>query len=202
MDFDLILVGAHDGSKMEPLIRQAEAVGNVLLIEPVPFLFEKLRSRYGGLAKIHLRNIAISKGDHEIEFVAPKQTANLIAHYGDQLGSLIADHAILHDKRMSEHVELIKVRSSSFETLVRTEPVFTINTLFTDLEGMDTELLPTFPFYAVIPKRIIFEFKHSDGVGRVGRKLANLLLLLEDRGYRVHVMDAENMVATHESFTA
>jgi FkbM family methyltransferase len=201
MHFNLVVVGAHDGSGMESLVQDAEATGHVLLIEPVPFLFNRLKSRYANLTKVIARNVAISTKDGEVEFTAPKETANFISPYGDQLGSLAPDHAILHDERMSQHVEVIKVQASSFRTLLEAEQISSIDLLFTDTEGMDCELLPTFPFSVIIPKRIIFEFKHSDGTVRVGRKLANLLVFLDDRGYRVRVLDAENMLATHDSFT-
>jgi hypothetical protein len=65
-----------------------------------------------------------------------------------------------------------------------------------DTEGMDAELLPTFPFSKILPNRIIFEFKHADGFFRVGPKLASLLNVLDLWGYRVSPMDAENMAAT------
>jgi FkbM family methyltransferase len=196
--FSLVLVGAHDGSKMKTFIRQAEAVGKVLLIEPVPFLFSKLESRYAKSPKVILSKIAISTKDGEFEFIAPKQTANLFVAHGDQLGSLVPNHAKLHDERMAQHIEVIKTPASSFTTLVRTENISSIHTLFTDTEGMDAELLQSFPFSAIIPKRIIFEFKHTDGANRVGKKLASLLTFLEDHGYRINVLDAENMIATHD----
>ena len=34
---------------------------------------------------------------------------------------------------------------------------------------------------------------------RVGRKLASLLMFLDDHGYVVQVLDAENMIARHQS---
>src|SRR5271156_6266402 len=201
MDFRLVLVGAHDGSGLEKFVREAESKGHVLLIEPVPFLFKKLYARFAKSAKIVCRNIALSTKDGEVAFTAPKQTANSVLPFGDKLGSMVSDHASGHDPRMSQHVEVLKIPASSFETLVKTENISSIHTLFTDTEGMDAELLLSFPFSLIVPKLIIFEFKHADGLFRVGRKFARLLNLLEDCGYRVSVMGAENMLATHESFT-
>ena len=83
--------------------------------------------------------------------------------------------------------------------MVNAENISSIDVLFTDTEGMDAELLPTFPFSRITPNRLIFEFKHSDGFMRVGLKLASLLNFLDLRGYRVSVLDAENMIATHSS---
>ena len=199
MDFNLVIVGAHDGSKTEAFINKAARAGKVLLIEPVPFLFERLAARYRSNPNIALRDFAISHDDGEVVFTAPKISANALLHYGDQLGSLVPGHAMAHHSNMDAHIEALKVRACSFATLVETEKMGSVHTLITDMEGMDAELLPTFPFSAVIPGRIIFEFKHADGFMRVGRKLAMLLGILEDRGYRIHVLSEENMLAIHQS---
>jgi FkbM family methyltransferase len=197
--FSLVFVGAHDGSVREGLIRQASTCGKVLLIEPVPFLFARLKSRYENTPNVVLRKLAIFSKDGEIEFTAPKETASQIVGYGDQLGSLVADHAVRHHQQLSQHVETIRVQASTFANLIKMEGITSIDTLFTDTEGLDTDILPTFPFASIIPKRIIFEFKHADGTFRIGRKLAHLLILLDVLGYSISVMDVENLVALHSA---
>ena len=79
MHFSLVMVGAHDGSKTEQFVRAAAGAGEVLLIEPVPFLFNRLAARYSALPNVRLRNFAISTEEREIDFTAPKETANLIS---------------------------------------------------------------------------------------------------------------------------
>jgi FkbM family methyltransferase len=199
LHFSLVMVGAHDGSKTENFIRRSAAMGNVLLVEPVPFLFNRLKSRFSDLPRIILRNIVIAITDGEVEFTAPTETANSITAWGDQLGSMVAGHAAAHDPRFLQHIEVIKAKALSFETLVNAENISSIDFLFTDTEGMDAELLPTFPFSRMMPNRLIFEFKHSDGPNRVGRKLASLLNFLDGCGYHVAVIDNENMMATHRT---
>ncbi len=194
-----MIVGAHDGSKLDGYIRDVANMGTVLLVEPVPFLFERLRERFGGHPRIRLRNCAVSTKDGEAEFTAPTQSANSVVAFADQLGSLLPDHAVAHASGMSRHLEVIRVQALTFATLMTTEQISSIDVLMTDTEGMDAELLPTFPFSAVMPKNIIFEFKHSDGVLRVGRKLANLLIMLDDLDYRVYWHDPENLMAVHNS---
>lgn len=195
----LVMIGAHDGFKMERQVREAAALGRVLLVEPVPFLFERLSARYAGSPNISLRNIAVATTDGEAMFTAPKQSANAIVPYADQLGSLLGGHAVGHDSRLSGEMELIRVRTSSFGTLLTDENITSLDVLLTDTEGMDADLLPTFPFDRVLPGQIVFEFKHADGVGRVGRKLAKLLTFLDDLGYDIGVMDGENMSAVRRT---
>jgi FkbM family methyltransferase len=199
--YSLVLVGAHDGSKTQDLVQQACGLGKVLLIEPVPHLFACLKARYANTPNVVLRNIVISVVDGELDFNAPKPSANRVVDCGDQLGSLMEGHAVRHHPQMSEHIEIIKVLSSTFLRLIEEENIGSIDVLSTDTEGTDADILLTFPFSKLTPGRIIFEFKHADGTFRIGRKLAALLFLLDDLGYSVTVRDVENLVATHRSFT-
>ncbi|HLQ90066.1 MAG TPA: FkbM family methyltransferase [Xanthobacteraceae bacterium] len=195
MHFSLVIVGAHDGSKNTAMIDLANTKGRVLLIEPVPFLFARLAAKYGNNSNIILRNIAISLVDGEGSFLAPSETANTVHGWGDQLGSLLPDHAAKHDVRLVDHMESIKVQVMRFETLIRTESISSIECLLTDTEGMDADLLPSFPFSVIMPEQIIFEFKHADGAFRIGKKLGCLLIALDMLGYATRVLDMENMIS-------
>src|SRR4030088_16790 len=109
MHFSLVIVGAHDGSKNTAMIDLANTKGRVLLIEPVPFLFARLAAKYGNNSNIILRNIALSLVDGEGSFLAPSETANTVHGWGDQLGSLLPDHAAKHDVRLVVRTWRIKL---------------------------------------------------------------------------------------------
>jgi FkbM family methyltransferase len=202
LHFSLVLVGAHDGSGMEGLVKQSSETGRVLLVEPVPFLFRRLESRFAGLDQITFRNIAIARTDGEVDFFAPKETAKSVVSWAEEMGSLVPGYAVAVEPRLAEHIEVIKAQALCFETLLKTEQITSIDMLFTDMEGMDTELLQTFPFGSVVPKRIVFEFKHAAGVFQTGPKLAGFLSFLEERGYRFHLLDHENIMAQHTSLAS
>ena len=195
MHYSLVLIGAHDGSKTLPLIMKASKTGKVLLVEPVPFLFRRLQTNTAQVPNITLVNACVSFVDGVVEFTAPKEDISSPGTVYDQLGSLSADHATNHDPGIAPHFEMILSESTTFGTLLSTHGVTSIDTLFTDTEGYDCELLPTFPFQSVVPRRIVFEYKHSDGTFRVGRKLGDLLIALDVLGYNIQVADNENMVA-------
>jgi FkbM family methyltransferase len=197
----MIFVGVNDGSKAQPLVEEASALGKVMLIEPVPFLFARLEARYRRAPNIELRNIAIAGDDADVEFYAPRESATQVVSYADQLGSLLRGHAERHDSRLASQVQTIRAPALSFQTLIRREDVSSLDVLITDMEGADSDLLPSFPFSIVTPKQIIFEFKHSDGTSRLGRKLATVLILLEALGYHVSVFDVENLIAVHSTLS-
>ena len=195
MNYSLVMIGAHDGSRTTSFINECAGLGKVLLVEPVPYLFESLAQRFAGNDNITCLNEAISDVTGEVDFYMPTADANEISPYGDQLGSLIADHAELHDPRFTKTIRKIKCKSRTMYSLLADFDIREIDVLWTDMEGYDTSCLMSFPFYLVKPRKIFFEAKHSDGVARIGTKFATLLLMFEALKYRVKMHDAANCLA-------
>ena len=193
MKFSLIVIGAHSGDKLSKAIETYSKYGDVLLVEPVPWLFKKLQEKYGSAKSVHLLQAVISENDvDEVSFFAPIESANEIATWGDQLGSLNPVHALGHNKEFSGKIEEIKVRGISFDTLINKFEIEQIDVLHTDTEGYDARLLSVFPFDKIKPRELIFEYKHSDGVFTIGKNFAKLLLILDELSYKTQVIDTEN----------
>ena len=193
MKFSLIVIGAHSGEKLSQAIELYSKRGDVLLVEPVPWLFKKLQEKYGSVKSVHLLQAVISENDaEEVSFFAPVESANEIATWGDQLGSLNPIHALGHNKEFSNKIEEIKVRGISFKELINKFGIDEIEVLHTDTEGYDARLLSEFPFDKIKPMELIFEYKHSDGVFTIGKNFAKLLLILDGLSYKTQVIDVEN----------
>ena len=193
MKFSLIVIGAHSGDKLSKAIETYSKYGNVLLVEPVPWLFKKLQEKYGSAKSVHLLQAVISENDaDEVSFFAPTESANEIATWGDQLGSLNPVHALGHNKEFSGKINEIKVLGISFGTLINKFEIEQIDVLHTDTEGYDARLLSVFPFDKIKPRELIFEYKHSDGVFTIGKNFAKLLLILDELSYKTQVIDTEN----------
>jgi FkbM family methyltransferase len=193
LKFSLIVIGAHSGDKLSKAIETYSKHGDVLLVEPVPWLFNKLQEKYGSAKSVHLLRAVISENDvDEVSFFAPIESANEIATWGDQLGSLNPVHALGHNKEFSNKIEEIKVRGISFGTLINKFEIEQIDVLHTDTEGYDARLLSVFPFDKIKPRELIFEYKHSDGVFTIGKNFAKLLLILDELSYKTQVIDTEN----------
>src|SRR5690348_2251902 len=107
--FKLVVVGAHDGSKMERYIRDVAQMGNVLLVEPVPFLFDRLKQRFANEPTVRVCNYAVSMKDEKAVFAAPRETAKSVVAWGDEVGSLVRDHAARHRVNLDGHIEIISV---------------------------------------------------------------------------------------------
>jgi FkbM family methyltransferase len=193
LKFSLIVIGAHSGEKLSQAIELYSKRGDVLLVEPVPWLFKKLQEKYGSVKSVHLLQAVISENDaEEVSFFAPVESANEIATWGDQLGSLNPIHALGHNKEFSNKIEEIKVRGISFKELINKFEIDEIEVLHTDTEGYDARLLSEFPFDKIKPMELIFEYKHSDGVFTIGKNFAKLLLILDGLSYKTQVIDVEN----------
>jgi FkbM family methyltransferase len=145
LHFSLVVVGAHEGMMEADLIKRSCATGRVLLIEPVPFLFARLRERYSSKPNVVMRDFAISMADGTATFMAPKLSAGSVTAWGTEVGSLNPTHATDHNKAFQEHVEAITVETRSFRTLIAVEGITSIDNLFVDAEGLDADLLLNFP---------------------------------------------------------
>jgi FkbM family methyltransferase len=196
MEYSLVFIGAHDGSKQKALIESAALIGEVLLVEPVPELFDRLSNLYSKNPKIKILKLAISEEDSDqTSFYAQTSLANQIEGYGDQLGSLNPSHAKDHNRLFISTTKEIKVSTITFKSLLKKYDITYIDTLVTDTEGYDARILSSFPFLIFRPRQIIFEYKHSDGFLSIGKRLATLLVILENFGYRTKVLDIENCLA-------
>jgi len=197
MDAQLVVIGAHNGSKLADTVKQAAAKGPVILIEPVDWLFDQLVERFKHLKNITFINEAIidTFGIHEVIFNAPKPDATTANSIADQLGSLVIDHAENSVTGINTYFEKIIVPATTLTALFKDLGVKSINSLIMDTEGLDAILLLTLPFYQFKPKEILFEFKHTDGTMRVGKNLAKVLTLLDQTGYIIQPVDHENFYA-------
>lgn len=197
MNYSLILIGAHNGSKSKILVEKAASLGPVLLVEPVPWLFESLLRMYGANSAISLLNAAVV--DSEVEttsFYAPTPSASRVANYGDQLGSLNPLHAGSVHKAFEGVIEEITVPAISISKLIEKFEITGIDNLLTDTEGHDARIISKFPFDIIKPNHIVFEFMHSDGTFSIGKNFAHLLLILSDNNYNVKVLNADDCWAS------
>jgi FkbM family methyltransferase len=196
MHVALLMVGAHNGQKQRETILQAAAHGMVILIEPVPHLFASLQQSYAGNPNIICLNSCVASQAGTVSFFAPTEEAIKAYPWGDQLGSMSSDHAVRHENALAAHIVEMQVNAVTFSGLVEQFGISTLDVLFTDTEGHDARLLPHFPFDRLRPNQIMFEFKHADGTFNIGRNLGRLLIMLDDLGYNMTIVDVENCLAT------
>src|SRR5215813_13603159 len=89
----LVEVGVNDGKTGDPLYRMIRnnRYGKALLIEPIPYLFERLRGTYSGFRHCTLVNVAIgpTAGTMPIYYIDPRARGLLpdLPPYFEELAS-------------------------------------------------------------------------------------------------------------------
>ena len=194
MKFDHIQIGAYKGNLFRRRA-QNNPNGMYLLIEPVPYLFEELKTRYENLPNAHFENIAISDTNHckDLFFIGKKFLWNKPAH-ADQLASFseghIKKHRSVFEKTNPAEIQKIKTHCKRFIEIVEQYKITSIGQLTIDTEGEDHKILKDFPFDKVKPKEIVFEYKHMKK-----EELSGVEELLAKEGYSVSRVDGENYIA-------
>jgi FkbM family methyltransferase len=162
-----IQIGSNDADHGDPLRGYVESHGwRGVLVEPVPYVFERLRTRYGSNRKIQLVNAAVATEDGRLPFyyVAESQDPGLPEWY-DQIGSFVLEQVLdpYHVQEipdLADRVVKAEVPCFRFETLWRNHPLPQVDVVHVDAEGYDDQILGQIDFAEVRPTIILYEHKH------------------------------------------
>ena len=140
-----IQIGANDGDHGDPLTRHVQAHDWAgILIEPVPYVFERLLANHGARGKLVLENVAIGSRDGRMPFFHLAQTTEALPHWYDQIGSFLRSNVTKHARyipNIEERVVETPVQCMTFESLCKKHRVRRIDLLHIDAEGCDFEIL-------------------------------------------------------------
>lgn len=200
-------VGSHIGNTAnDPLFKylaNSQETGlNVILIEPVPYLFQQLQEQYKTLKLKHnitFLNIAISDNVGEIKLYIPSQKNDFTKYpsWLDQLGSSNKNHILQHANCLNVIIDEISVPCSTLNQLVKDYDIQSIDYLLTDTEGHDYSILMNLDLSSIKPKNIIFENSHMDGVYRRNIRYGALISHFTNNNYKIVI---ENNEDTHIQF--
>lgn len=103
-DFFFIQIGANDGFKADPIYLYVRDFGwKGIVIEPVRYLFEKLKENYKNIPGIVCENIAIGekKGFKDFYMLKNSESKNLPLWY-DEIGSFIKENVTRYKDKIKE----------------------------------------------------------------------------------------------------
>jgi FkbM family methyltransferase len=167
-------IGANDGEQhdhLRPMILEHNWRG--VMVEPVPYVFERLQRNYAGIERVALENAAIAERDGCLPFyhlarVPDYESAGLPQWY-DGIGSFSRD-AVLDHVRLIPDIEhrLVETEVSclTFESLCAKHGLSEIDLLLIDTEGYDYEILRHIDFSSYRPALAIYEHYHLDATER------------------------------------
>ena len=188
-----IQVGSNDGLSNDPIfaLSSSRASWTGILIEPVPYLFERLKINYGNSPRFIFENIAIGRKSGKIPFYyvverARHELGNL-PEWHDQLGSFDKNHILKHMiPQIESFIEVMDVQVYTLQEVLARHKWHTIDLLHIDAEGYDWEILSGVDLLALNPKMVIIEHTHLS-VG--DQNLARQKLL--SAGYRVQALGGD-----------
>jgi FkbM family methyltransferase len=117
----LVQVGANDGTLLSAPIRRFGWTG--ILIEPVPFIFEMLKSNYADVSGLVLLNIAIHAQDDggKVPFYSVKQLDNPPNIWYNQLSSFKKEVLLSHSiqiPHLDDLIEEIQISTRTFAGII------------------------------------------------------------------------------------
>jgi FkbM family methyltransferase len=182
-----VKIGANDGMTGDPCsdILLANTNWRGLLIEPVPYCFDRLRANFKDPRRFCLEQVAIgaSSGEATFYYVDSKaiQSIPWLPPWFDQLGSFDRNHIAKQlDGVLGPFIIECKVRVCPLSDVLMRNRIEDVHLLHVDTEGHDYEVLKTLDFEKYAPLSIFVEHKHLSGAQRTG-----VVRLLRKHGYSV-----------------
>lgn len=197
-DAFFVQVGAHDGTQLDPLQDEiTHRRWHGIMVEPVPYVFERLRASYGDDPRLILENVAIADVDGEREFHHLRQADTddgEVWKWYDALGSFRREVVLSHRELIpdiEDRIVTTNVPCLTFDSLCGRHGVTSIDVIQTDTEGYDYEVLRRIDLDRYRPKLVMFENLHLDAATRQAS-----LELLEAHGYE-HTSDGMDTLGVH-----
>ncbi|MGH8505190.1 MAG: FkbM family methyltransferase [Stenotrophobium sp.] len=164
-----IQIGSNDGKQLDHLqtaILNQHWCG--IMIEPVPYVFARLRRNYGHLKdRVQLENVAIGERNGSMPFWHLRQAAtdDPITPWYDALGSfrkdVILKHAI-YIPDLEQRLTCTEVPTLTFAELCERHRVGQVDLIQMDTEGYDYEIIKRIDFARYRPALLIYEHHHFD----------------------------------------
>jgi FkbM family methyltransferase len=163
-----VQVGSNDGVQGDPLhnliAKNERWMG--IFIEPVEFLFERLKKNYQHADRFIFENKAVGteKGKMKFYYVSEKAKANLgdsLPCWYDQLGSFDKDHILkCLGGRIEPFIIEQDIESVRIQEIFDRNGVKKIDLLHIDTEGFDYKVLSQINFSKYRPLVVLYEHMH------------------------------------------
>ncbi len=184
-DFFFIQIGANDGIKFDPTylyVRKYNWKG--ILVEPVSYVFERLKNNYGRVQNIFLENVAIGNKNGLKNFYRLKKSEreNLPFWY-DEIGSFSRNQVLKHKNKIRDIENRLiteKIKVLTLKSLIEKYHITKIDFLQIDTEGYDFHILKQIPFDKIKPSMILYEDRHLSNLEK-----KNCQDLLVKNGYTI-----------------
>ncbi len=167
-DASFVEIGANDGVQHDHL--RPHVLANAwsgVMVEPVPYVFERLRRNYREVPGVRLENAAIADRDGRLPFfhlaeVDPGEELELPSWY-DAIGSFSLETVRRNACAMpggESRIVRVEVPCLTFESLCRKHGLDRLDLVAIDAEGQDAEIVRQIDFERRRPRLILYEHYH------------------------------------------
>jgi FkbM family methyltransferase len=174
-NLSIVQIGSNDGKSGDPIhdLLNENQTWKALLVEPIPFLFERLKHNYQNRAGVRFANVAIgeSTGVTTFYFLEAdlKETLPHLPNYFDQLGSFNPDHIVNHlGEAIRPWIKAVEIPTLSLPELLEQHSISQFDILHIDTEGYDWKILKQLDLNRFRPRIILFEHSHLTELEKQG----------------------------------
>ncbi|HOJ53107.1 MAG TPA: FkbM family methyltransferase [Phycisphaerae bacterium] len=191
-----VQIGSNDGMVGDPLyelIMENKSWSGVF-VEPVRYLFERLRRNYADADRFIFENVAIgaTRGSQDFYYVGREAEAHFkddLPPWYDQLGSFRREHIIKAlGSRMEPFIVTEKINTVPLNDVLAKNGIDRIDLLHIDTEGYDYQVLAQLDFSKYQPLVILFEHKHLSPDEK-----AKARALLAEHGYMTRIFGGDTL---------
>lgn len=162
----LLQIGSNDGKTGDPLypLLHKNPLWKALFVEPVPYLFERLKNNYPDTSRFSFENAAIGEGQQlNFYWVDPvaKEFLPGLPYWYDQLGSFDKQH-IANELQgiLIPYIRSLSIETLTLNALFDRHRIEKIDLLHIDTEGHDWKILSQLDQVKWSPTFILFEHNH------------------------------------------
>jgi FkbM family methyltransferase len=183
-----IEIGANDGEQLDPLAPLVRTLPwSGILVEPVPYVFERLRRNHAENERIALERAAIAESDGWQPFYCLAEVDDParqgLPEWYDAIGSFDRTTIVRHGNVIPDiesRLVRIDVPCMTFESLCRKHDVTKLDLLLIDAEGYDWNIIRSIDLSIRHPRLLIFEHEHLPEGDR-----ARCEAMLREAGYEL-----------------
>jgi FkbM family methyltransferase len=167
-------IGANDGEQhdhLRPFVLDSAWRG--IMVEPVAYVFERLRANYGHIDRIALENSAVAHRDGELPFYHLRERSadelESLPDWYDALGSFSKEVVLAHEPQIPDVAERLRetsVPTLTFESLLAKHGHEHADLVLIDTEGHDWEIIRNIDLERSGPRLLIYEHFHLSRADR------------------------------------
>jgi FkbM family methyltransferase len=169
-------IGANDGEEEDQLREHImRGAWRGIMVEPVPWVYARLRANYGALERVALENVAIADRDGSAPFyhLAEAAPGERLPAWYHTIGSFSRDAVLGHAAQipgLQERLVETEVPTLTFASLLARHGTPAVDLLLVDTEGHDWAIVRSIDLGAVAPRLLVYEHYHLPAAARDERR--------------------------------